>query len=309
MNWFKSKKGFSLVEMIIAIGLLGAVTIGTGIYISNSFKDSNKLVNKADVQNSVTALMNKIETAIKMADIPVGEKTDDGFIIYQQTETQERAVKFIHKNNKVTVKRGLKTEASYEYIQSVEIEFLERGAEITIIGQDELYKLTGAYYTRNTMGSNKVEITPVPVPVPEPEPVPVPAGYYKLTVSNNGITSIEKEYEAGTIAQTTAQVPEGATWKGWYIGTSLYSTSKELKITMNENKEVKAVWKYKLTIQNNGVTSISKECKPGSIVQVTAQVPEGATWKGWYVGSTLYSTDKKLGITMNEDKQVNAVWE
>ena len=42
MKRILKNKGITLMEIVIAVGLLGAVTLGTGAYLSNSFKDMVK---------------------------------------------------------------------------------------------------------------------------------------------------------------------------------------------------------------------------------------------------------------------------
>lgn len=236
MRFLKKRFGFSLVEMIIAVGLLGAVTIGAGVYISNSFKVSNKLANKVDVQNSVTALMNKIETVVKMADISVdgkvGEKTENGFIIYQPSESGRQELEFIHENKKVKLKIGEKTEATYEYIEDIQIEFLKKGGvKIEITGEESLYKLTGTYFTRNTM----------PI-VSKGEKENLEVAYYTLKIQNNETVECEQSYSSGALVQLEVQVPEGKTWNGWYINDEFYTNDTSTTIAMNENKIAKAVW-------------------------------------------------------------------
>lgn len=157
MRLLKNKVGFSLVEMVIAIGLLGAVAIGTGTYMSNSFKDSNKLSNKADVQNSVTALMNKLGTEIKQADIPVLSSgwSNERFTI----RNSNGDITFTKEGNTVKTTDG----NIYEYIEDLTLEEKVNdrnviiGANIKIKGQDGIYELESKYYSRNTVqtgGSN-----------------------------------------------------------------------------------------------------------------------------------------------------------
>ena len=125
MKFFSGKKGFTIIELIIALNLLGIVSIGTGSYISNSFKESNQISDKVNVQTSVTALMNKIETVIKTADVPVfaGDVSNTKFIINQLQKGQKSQLKFEHdvSAEKVTVKRATSTKAenTYEYIKSI----------------------------------------------------------------------------------------------------------------------------------------------------------------------------------------------
>lgn len=151
MKIFKKNLGFTMLELILVLSLLGAVSIGTGAYISNSFKDNNKLVDKAAVQTSVTALMNKLETAIKTADIPVLDKTSDSDFTIKQMGAAD--IKFEHKEGKVTA-NGI----VYEHIKEIAVEGVgpegkENGVHITITGTDDLYELEATYYTRNTIST------------------------------------------------------------------------------------------------------------------------------------------------------------
>ena len=61
MRLLKKKLGFTIVEMVFALSLLSVFGIATGTYISNAFKESNQVADKAEIQNSMGALMNNVE--------------------------------------------------------------------------------------------------------------------------------------------------------------------------------------------------------------------------------------------------------
>jgi len=146
MKFLTKNKGFTVVELVFVMSLLGALTIGSGAYLSDAFKDSNNLSNKAEVQASVGALMNKLETTIKEANIPVfnnsrtvGETfTNEDFEIDSTTFDYNSANKNIKVNG-----------TTYEYIEKITVKVFDNGAEITIVGEGNKYSLTSTYYSRN----------------------------------------------------------------------------------------------------------------------------------------------------------------
>lgn len=156
MKKLKNQFGFTLLEMIIAIALLGLLSLAAGPQIVNAFRDSNKLQNKVEVQNSVTALMNKLETTIKTADVPVFEGTVNSldFTINRIKMNGDKVpVRFEYyaDTKKVNVYENGTLIREYMYIDEIKIESAdEYGAEITIVGEDSQYTLNAAYYTRNT---------------------------------------------------------------------------------------------------------------------------------------------------------------
>lgn len=151
--------GFTLVEVILVLALLAIVGTATGTYISDSFRDNNRLDEKVEIQNSVTALMNKIETSIKEADIPVlvgnAHTYENKFIINGMNEDKE----FELINNKVEVSDG----NIYENIERVTVtKKTERGAEIEVVGLGNKYSLKATYYSQN-LNVNKIPYTTIRV--------------------------------------------------------------------------------------------------------------------------------------------------
>lgn len=159
MKLLKKQLGFTIIELIIAISLLGAVGIGTGAYLSNSFKHSNQVASKAEVQTSVTALMNFIAKTIKTADIPVFAEdpldSSDFHINALRAGTPEDIhIQHDTANKVVIVKRNGNIVNQYNYIQNILVDQIsadKRGARITITGDGGLYELKSSYYTRNTL--------------------------------------------------------------------------------------------------------------------------------------------------------------
>ena len=158
MKLFKENSGFTLVELAMVLSLLGVLSIGSGSFISNSFKESNELATKAEVKNSVTALANEIETSVKTASIPVLTTVSEGESqkIYQINKLKNGnsiKIKFEFDKNleKVTqfVDNTKKTE--YEYIKDITISKINNnGVNIEIIGQNDKYKVSSRCYTRIT---------------------------------------------------------------------------------------------------------------------------------------------------------------
>lgn len=161
MKFFKKNLGFTILELVIVLGLLGTLGVVTGGFISNSLKNNNKLADKVDVQTSVSALMNRLEITLKTADIPAVQiENDDEFIINQLVDGKTVSVKFSHKDDKVIVSKkesnesSYKKEITYEFIESINIVKLgDNGANIQIVGQGNQYELAAAHYSRNTLNS------------------------------------------------------------------------------------------------------------------------------------------------------------
>lgn len=171
MKILKKSLGFTIAELVVAIALLGLIGLGTGAYISNAFRDSKTLTSKADIQNSVTALMNKMEVVIKTANIPIGTINGNTFTVNQlenfgtedDPEIALQYVQFKHEDDTVTVSvknertnDAFKKETSYSYIKEMTVHFVtnenskKNGVDIHIVGEDERFSLSKTIYTRNT---------------------------------------------------------------------------------------------------------------------------------------------------------------
>ena len=57
MKIFKKKSGFTAIEVVVTLGLVGSVLMGSWAYLKGTYKDTDNLVEKIDVQKSVTSLM------------------------------------------------------------------------------------------------------------------------------------------------------------------------------------------------------------------------------------------------------------
>jgi len=142
---------------------------------------------------------------------------------------------------------------------------------------------------------------------------------YTLDVTIEGEGSVEidpdqDEYEPGTEVTLTAVADEGwefVEWTGDYEGTA-----SEITITMDEDKEITAhfteIPTYELTVNIDGEGSVEidpdqDEYEEGTEVTLTAVADEDwefVEWTGDYEG-----TASEITITMDEDKEITAVFE
>ncbi|WP_288291821.1 InlB B-repeat-containing protein [uncultured Varibaculum sp.] len=106
--------------------------------------------------------------------------------------------------------------------------------------------------------------------------------------------------------------PENKEFQGWKIGDTEYAAGYE--ITVNEDTEVKALWKdieYKVTFDGNGGSGDmpGKTVKKGGNVELPPNgftPPTGKEFNGWEIDGKTYKVGES--ITVEGDVTVNALW-
>ena len=143
---------------------------------------------------------------------------------------------------------------------------------------------------------------------------------YQLTTTVEGSGSISEEvieqptasYDYGTTVRLTANPINGWEFKEWKGGIT--STENPVDITVVEEVSVTAVFIRKqftitTTIEGEGTVAVSPEAEAydfQSTVELTATPSEGwvfSEWKG-----NINSTDNPLSISMNDNKEITAVF-
>lgn len=143
---------------------------------------------------------------------------------------------------------------------------------------------------------------------------------FALTTSIEGegtvVVSPEAEtYDFQSAVELTATPSEGwvfSEWKG-----NINSTDNPLSISMNDNKEITAVFKrkqYELTVTVQGEGAVAEEIitEPsqytnGTSVKLTATGAEGWEFTGW--SGDLEGTENPTNITIDKSKSVTATFE
>ena len=279
MRIFNSR-AFTLTEVVIAVGLLGAVGVATGSYMADSFKNSNKITDKVEVQTSVTALMNKLETTVKTADVPIN---------FGEDKSRINNIEFIHNDTdkNVVVEEDGREVGRYEFVESLTITPTtnDLGATIKIIGIDNMFEIDGTYYSRKQV--------PTDAEIYNKEERLIILEYYDGTSKFNEQTS-NKEKATFTITNKELR-KDGYKFLGWSetfgVPTPKYGwkSGLETSIEIDANKKLYAVWEneeYSITFYNDGeigrkiVTYLGKYGE----LPTTSKTVEGyrVVFAGWY---------------------------
>lgn len=169
----RRNRGITLVEVIIALGILGTITVFFWTILNSSSRDSYTITDKMYVQNSVAKLMNTIEQDIKEAniyDFPDNERgiitnsADNKIYVFSNDIDDTNAIRYTFDSEKYTVEREKAgSSVTYDSIISFSMEQImgeKYGAKVDIIGGKDAegegldktrYSLSSTYYTRNTL--------------------------------------------------------------------------------------------------------------------------------------------------------------
>lgn len=135
--------------------------------------------------------------------------------------------------------------------------------------------------------------------------MPVPRGY---------------TYESGTVVILTAIPADGYTFSHWSGGASGYTTS--VTITMDSDKiaiahftSIIPTYMYTLAVTVSPpyggtvqIDPLQDSYEPGSEVTLTATLNSSSyTFEGWQMGSVSLGNENPITITMDSDKEINAV--
>lgn len=171
----KRNKGFTLVEIIVVLACLGAVTVFFWTILSSVSEDSYTINDKIVIQSSVTSLMNIIQKDVQEAKIIYTDSKKGIVEKKESTDAEENNstkvnyefadVTYVFSEKDKTVTRIEKSgaNATYSDIVSFSITAADNtekyGVDVSIIGgrkavgeTDRLrYSLNSTYYTRNTI--------------------------------------------------------------------------------------------------------------------------------------------------------------
>ena len=169
------EKGVTLVELIIALGLVSIVFYFIWNFMIGAIKDSGDLGNKMAVQDTVNQLMNNLQRDVQEASLPISSSDDlegiakiiapDGddekkSIILKKPENVTVTYEYDPVNAVVTYTKeddGEEVDTrQYENITEFIINFSDKknGLKATVSGRiDETsnHSLTNEFFTRNTM--------------------------------------------------------------------------------------------------------------------------------------------------------------
>lgn len=126
-------------------------------------------------------------------------------------------------------------------------------------------------------------------------------------------------YNQGTVLNLSAMPAEGWVFRRWNVNGN-YSHSPQIQVAINQNTQitaefVEAQWfKLNLSIQGQGSVAINPYAEDSlyliySQVSLTATPMEGHTFKRWMVNGFQVSVNPVLSLTMNEAKNVTAIFE
>jgi len=143
---------------------------------------------------------------------------------------------------------------------------------------------------------------------------------YELEISIEGEGSVDldleqERYEHGTEVELTAVPEEGWYFEGWTGDHE--SEEKEITIIIDEDKSITAhfeVEEYTLTIDTVGEGEVGiepekEEYEHGEEVTLTAVPDEGWEFDGWTGDVPEDEEGEQITITMDEDKEITAVFE
>ena len=152
-----------MLEVILVVALLGITVPIVTIIISNSFKESESISKKIEIQTSVSALMNKFEEIIKEATVPISDNDlKNNEITIYKTDGGEVNFLFVPLETKVIYKEkdidgNIVNTQNYNNINYINFKLKSNGfgALIEVAGGEgsSRYELSNIYYSRNTVSS------------------------------------------------------------------------------------------------------------------------------------------------------------
>jgi len=175
------EKGFTMVEVIVAVALFAIVMPLIWNYLNGAFVDSANINNKVAVQTTVNSLMNNIQKHVQEASNPITDTPSDvsckadtkgesgvggsikilkpGNIIVTYTYNNEAAaVEYNMSRSGEQIDSGKFDNISEFVVEfktvNVEGEEIPKGIKVTVVGKIDdksKYSLTNEYYTRNTI--------------------------------------------------------------------------------------------------------------------------------------------------------------
>ena len=128
----------------------------------------------------------------------------------------------------------------------------------------------------------------------------IPALMGVILNCDQGVTvvGLEKSYTTGDTVFLTADIADGYTFDGWFVGDVLVSENFSYSFEMpDENVTLEArchLVKYTVEIEaDDGITisGLLDSYATGDVVSITANLDEGLIFDGWYLGGELVATD------------------
>ncbi len=125
----------------------------------------------------------------------------------------------------------------------------------------------------------------------------------------------DHEYNAGTVVTLKATPSEGWLFDHWLVEGALYSSDKEAYLTMNTDRNVRAVFVRKTHVLTMLEPSGSGIVKPaigdnvyeeGSEVTLLATPSNGWDFDFWQIDGAFFSSSEQIIITMNASKTARA---
>ena len=125
----------------------------------------------------------------------------------------------------------------------------------------------------------------------------------------------DHKYDAGKSVTLQATPAEGWLFEHWLVEDAVYSTEHEAELTMNTDRNVKAVFVRKthtLTmLEPSGSGNVEPAVgisiyKEGSVVTLVATPSNGWDFDFWQIDGALFSCNSQITITMNASKTAKA---
>lgn len=130
----------------------------------------------------------------------------------------------------------------------------------------------------------------------------IPTVTVTVTAQSGGTVSGGKTVEKGQQVTITAAANSGYKFDGWYDGNVKVSGSNPYTFTPAADVTLTARFEF-YSVAVSGGTMIRNA--DGSVT-VSASVPAGYTWNGWYNGSALVSTSNPYTFTPTADMSLTA---
>jgi len=125
----------------------------------------------------------------------------------------------------------------------------------------------------------------------------------------------DHEYDAGKSVTLQATPAEGWLFEQWLVEDAVYSTEREAELTMNTDRNVKAVFVRKTHTLTMLQPSGSGDVEPavgdsiyeeGSEVTLLATPSNGWNFDFWHIDGTFFSSSERITVTMNASKTAKA---